>query len=118
MLLLSSIFTVLSLRSLINSPSLTSAEDVCEWTDLAPNDFDFNLDGVKGAIWGINSSQWTFYYSPCKNGLICADDNVMADQINIQTTDCTAYLAKVNNSVQPVYKDRAYVFTYNNGMDG
>ena len=113
MLLLSSVFIVLK----INIASLTLADD-CEWTDLPPNDFDFSLEAIKGAILAINSSQWTYYYSPCKDGLMCADDQVMADQINIESAACTAYLAKENKTIAPEYKDKAYVFTFNNGMDG
>ena len=114
MLLLSTLF----LGFLSNGKTVTyAASPDCEWT-VDPNNFDFDLEAIKGGIFAINSSQWTYYYSPCKNGLICADDNVMADQVNIQTEACTSYLAKKNDSVLPVYKDKAYVFTFNNGMDG
>ena len=65
---------------------------------------------------------WMYYYTPCRNGLICTDLDdksilSMATQYKSMNTHCSSYLAVDDaNNVTVKYENSTFHLKYTNGQ--
>ena len=90
------------------------------------SDCAFDIDGhtidlssVTGSTIQHTDGQWTYYYTPCSDGLTCTDNDgvsqsCMSDQFKDGNDFCTAYLS-LWTDVTPSYSDGTFTFTWSNG---
>ena len=83
------------------------------------SDHTIDLSSIKGSTLSITDGEWTYYYSPCEDGLTCTDSDgvsqsAMADQFKEGNDFCTAYLALWIEE-EPAYSGGTFTFEWSNG---
>ena len=78
-----------------------------------------DLSSISGSTIQYTDGQWTYYYTPCSDGLTCTDSDgvsqsAMSDQYKDGNDFCTAYLA-LWTDVDPTYSSGTFTFTWSNG---
>ena len=82
--------------------------------------YTIDLTDLNGKTISKDVDSWTYYYTPCQDGLTCTGSDgktnkAMADQWKDGNDFCTAYLA-VWDDVSPTYSDGVFTFTWSNGQ--
>ena len=87
------------------------------------NGHSIDLSPLKGKTISKTEGDWTYYFTPCQDGLSCDSQSgeqvyAMADQYKMGNDFCTAYLAQYSREIEPKYNNGVFTFTWNNGQAG
>ena len=103
-------------------PPNPDANSNCVWT--TSTGYTLDLTDLYGSILEYSSalSDYTYYYSPCNDGVICTHNSSIINNIRAMATQekngfCESYLAKYDDTITPTYtaSSKTFTFEYNNG---